>query len=246
VLIVSISSTIIENVQNMRQLGLATVAIFYFDFRDKKKQDARNLLSSLLTQLSVQSDSFCRFLSALYSEHEHGFREPSENALLRCLKKMLELPGQAPLYIILDGVDECPNPPGSRSPRGDVLEIIKVLIELHRPHLRLSVTSRHEADIKAILGPLSTHQMSLHDQTGQAQDIATYVESVIRAHRKMQEWPDEVKKLVTDTLSKSGGGMYVMIVMKFLICTHIVTGFDGRLCSWTSCTIARCRTSQRP
>jgi hypothetical protein len=203
------SSTIIEDVQDLRKVGLAAVVFFYFDFRDSAKQDARNLLSSLLTQLCVQSDSYCGVLSSLRSEHNRGFilGQPSEDALLRCLKKMLELPRQGSLYIIIDGLEECPNTPGLTSPREEVLKIIQELVELRLPYLRLSVTSCPEADIQAVLGPLSTHSISLHGETGQAKDIATYVKSVVLSHQTMREWPDDVKELVTNTLERNGGGM---------------------------------------
>jgi hypothetical protein len=191
----------------MREAGLATIAIFYFDFGDKTKQDARNFLSSLLIQLCVQSDAFCGVLSALHSAHDHGFRQPSEDELLQCLKKMLELTLRGPLYIIVDALDECPNPSELTSPREEVLKIMQELVELRPPGLHLSITSRPEADIQAVLGPLSAHNVSLHKETGQVQDIATYVKSVVLSHRTMREWPDDVKELVTGTLSRNGGGM---------------------------------------
>jgi hypothetical protein len=89
----------------------------------------------------------------------------------------------------------------------EVLEIVQELIKLHLPHLHLSATSRPEADIEAVLRPLSTHNLSLHDQTGQAQDIATYVESVVLSHKTLQEWPEDVQELVINTLKRTGGGM---------------------------------------
>ena len=201
------SSTIIHDAQDLHEAGLASVAYFYFSFGDAAKQDARGLLSSLLFQLCVQSDSFCDILSAIYSKHNSGSREPSEDVLLQCLKEMVVVPGQGPLYIVVDALDECPNPSGLTSPRKEVLKIMQELVKLHLPHLHLSATSRPEADIEAVLRPLSTHDLSLHDQTGQAQDIATYVESVVFSHPTMQEWPDDVQELVINTFKRTGGGM---------------------------------------
>ena len=48
-LICSTSSTIIQDIQGMHAAGLATMAYYYFDFRDVKKQDRYFLLSSLLS-----------------------------------------------------------------------------------------------------------------------------------------------------------------------------------------------------
>src|SRR5260221_13839791 len=108
-LISSISSTIIEDIQDECQTGLAILTFYYFDFRHIDKQDGRSFLSSLLMQLSDQSDKFSQILSALHSSHRHGSRQPSEDDLLRCLKNMLEIPGQGELYIVVDALDECQN-----------------------------------------------------------------------------------------------------------------------------------------
>ncbi|KAH9958496.1 hypothetical protein BC827DRAFT_1220010, partial [Russula dissimulans] len=76
------SSTVIEDVRHMCQTGLSTLAIFYFDFRDAAKQDARSLLSSLLVQLCDQSDNSSQVLFSLYTTHTDGSRQPSEDALI--------------------------------------------------------------------------------------------------------------------------------------------------------------------
>ncbi|KAH9993385.1 hypothetical protein BJV77DRAFT_363007 [Russula vinacea] len=79
-----LSSTIIEEIMGMSEAGLASIAHFYFDFRDSLKQDVRGVLSSLLTQLSTESDACCGVLEGLYSAHKDGAKEPSEDALREC------------------------------------------------------------------------------------------------------------------------------------------------------------------
>ena len=49
---ISSSSAIIQDVAGLREAGLALMAYFYFDFKDLDKQHRRNLLPSLLIQLS--------------------------------------------------------------------------------------------------------------------------------------------------------------------------------------------------
>ena len=200
------SSTIIDNVQELCQAGLATLAIFYFDFRDAAKQDVRGLLSSILVQLSSKSDQFAEILSMLYSTHGDGFRQPSQEALTQCLKDMLKLPGQGPLYIIIDALDESPNTSGLISPRAEVLGVVQELIDLDLPHFHFCVTSRPEIDIRDAVGHLTEH-VSLHDEIGQNQDIVDYVNSVVRTHPKMRKWREEDKKLVIDTLTERADGM---------------------------------------
>ena len=130
------SSTIIKDIQDMCLTGLDSLSIFHFDFRDKKKQDARNLLSSVLIQLCQKSNQFSKILSSVYSDHGDGSREPEINTLLGSLKTMLSVQGQGTSYIVVDALDESPN--SSRPPprREQVLTILKELIELNLPHTR--------------------------------------------------------------------------------------------------------------
>ena len=197
----------------MRDLGLATVGYFYVDFRDHTKQDARGLLSSLLVQLCVQSDPFFDILSMLHAKHNNGGERPSEDALATCLAEMLKCPGQAPVFIVVDALDEFPDstspgsPPGAPTRRQSVLGIVKGLIELRLQNLHFCLTSRPELDIQDVLDPLEPVSVRLHTQNGQLDDIARYVEWVIASDITMRNWPKETKKLVVDTLTNKSGGM---------------------------------------
>ena len=181
------SSTIIEDVDAMRKAGLASLAFFYCDFREDQKKDLRGLLSSILVQLCHQSDSYCDLLLKFYSEHTKGLRRPSDDALVGCLKELLELPGLPPVYIIVDALDECPNTSAIPSPRVEVLNLIEELIKSKFPNLRICVTSRQETDIKNVLDPLIFRSVSLHDQSEQKRDIEDYIKSVVNTHPKKQK-----------------------------------------------------------
>ena len=202
-----VSSTIIEHVDAMRRSGFATLAFFYCDFREDQKKDRRGLLSSVLFQLSNQSNSYCDILSDFYSTSHRDAPNPSDDGLLRCLKEMLRLSGQAPVYLIVDALDECPNTSALPSPRKKVLMLIEELIKLQLPNLRICLTSRPEADIKLVLDPMTSHSISLHDQQGQMQDIDSYVRSVINTNPKSRRWEAKNKKLVIDVLTQKAGGV---------------------------------------
>jgi hypothetical protein len=201
------SSTIIEEIDAMRKAGLASLAFFYCDFREDQKKDLRGLLSSLLIQLGHQSDSYSDLLFKFYSEHDKGLRRPSDDALVRCLKDLLKLPGLAPVYLIVDALDECPNTSAVLSPRAEVLNLIEELIESRFPNLRVCVTSRPETDIKDVLDSLIFRCVSLHDQSEQKKDIEDYIKSVINTHPKNKRWKAEHKKLVIDVLTEKADGM---------------------------------------
>jgi len=96
-------------------MGLALMAFFYCDFRDPKKQEVTGLLASLVSQLSAKSNPCYNILSALYSEYDGGSQCPNNDALLSCLEEMIKTEGLPTVYIIIDGLDECPSNSGVKS-----------------------------------------------------------------------------------------------------------------------------------
>jgi len=197
----------------MRDLGLVAVGYFYVDFHDRTKQDARGLLSSLLDQLCSQSDPFLDILLRLRTNHNDGREQPSEDALERCLREMLEYPKQAPVFIVVDALDECPDSPspgslpGVPTPRQSVLKIVEGLSKSNFQNLHFCLTSRHEVDIQAVIDPLEPESLSLHAQPGQLAAIRQYVESVVDSDARMKKWPRRTRNLVIDTLASRSQGM---------------------------------------
>ena len=206
-----VSSTIIEDIKPLCEAGEALMAYFYFDFRDVNKQGLHDLLPSLLTQLSARSSLHCDILSKLYSVHTNGKEQPSNSSLTKCLKDMLTLPDQPPIYLIMDALDESSNTSGIPSPRERVLQLLKDLVDLHLPNVHICVTSRPEIEIRDVIVPLTSLRVSLHDQSGQKEDIADYIRSVVYSNWEpiMRRWKKEDKDLVIEILSERADGMYV-------------------------------------
>ena len=185
------------------------MAYFYFDFKDLDKQSCHDLLLSLVSQLSTRSIPCCDILHRVYKSHEDGTRLPSDDTLKECLKEMLGLPGQGPIFIILDAIDECPDSSGIPSPRDEVLRLVEELVDLHLQELHICATSRTEVDIRAVLEPLALSSVSLHDESGQKTDIASYVRNVVNVSPSMamRRWRDDDKNLVIETLTERADGM---------------------------------------
>ena len=202
------SSAIIEEIEVMRKAGLASLAFYYHDFREDQKKGLHGLLSSVLFQLCAQSDSYYDIISCFYSIR-HRRRKPSNDELLQPLKELLELPGQAPVYLIIDGLDECPNTSKSpvRSPREEVLKFLEQLVESRLANLRLCVTSQPETDIKTVLDPLTFRSISIHDERGQTDDVQDYISSVVNTDPLSRMWRQEDKELVINVLTERADGM---------------------------------------
>jgi len=180
---------------------------FYCDFKDTKKQHVTGLLASLAAQLSAKCDTCYNILCALYSECDAGLRQPSDDELMNSLEKMLNLEGQPPIYIIIDGLDECPGDSDQEYPRARVLQQVENLVTLQLRNVRICVTSRFEADIQECLTSLTSHTVSLDDEQGQKKDITDYIRHIVYSDRKMRQWRDEDKEMVIEVLSQKVDGM---------------------------------------
>ena len=184
------------------------MAYYYCDFREGRKQDCDGLVSSLLSQLSAESDACFRVLAQLHSDNANGTRKPTSSALVECLKEMLSLPEQGQIYIIIDALDECPTS-GTPSAREEVLQLVRALIRLHLPNMHLCVTSRPEVDIRRVFEPLKPLKIALHEERGQKDDIINYIKSFLHTDENMRQWTEEDQQLVTNALSEKADGMSV-------------------------------------
>ena len=185
------------------------MAYFYFDFRDVRKQSHGDLLRSLLIQLSANSDPFCDILSRLYEAYGKGTRQPTNKALMHCLKEMLTLPNQCPVYLIFDALDECPDASEIPTPCEQVLHLVKELVGLRLSNVHICVTSRPEVNIRNALEGLASFSVSLHNESGQNEDIAKYIKSVVHSplDTHMKRWREKDKDLVIQTLTDKADGM---------------------------------------
>ena len=207
-----LSSSIVQDLMDLCEAGSAVrpvMAYFHFNSRDLNKQTCHDLLRSLVYQLSNRSSRCGDLLHNIYKTHENGTRQPSDDTLKESLKEMLRLPRQGHIFIILDALDECLEYPGIPSPRNKVLQLVKELVDLRLGRLHICVTSRLEVDIRAVLEPLASHSVSLHDESGQNTDIAEYVKNVVNLSPStaMRAWREEDKRLVIDSLTARADGM---------------------------------------
>jgi len=203
------SSAIIEDIKHIKESRSVLVAYYYVDFKDVAKRDVRGLLASILLQLVDDSGRCWDTLHRLYKSYRLGSEQPSDTALIKCLVEMIDLPGQVPIYLIVDALDECPNTTGTPSAREKVLDFVRDLLQADHSNLFVCITSRPEQDISATLNPLTSppNRVSLHEEGGQRQDIDSYVRSFVQTDASMRRWRAEDKELVINVLSERAAGM---------------------------------------
>lgn len=192
----------------MQEAEQILVAYYYFDIKDASKRDLRGLLASLLFQLSHGSDRCWDVLYQLYTAYRDGPKQPSDTVLAECLKSMLELPGQLPIFVIVDALDECPSNHGSPPARQHVLDFVERLVGSRYSNLFICIFSRPEQDISAVLGPLTSPSrcVSLHEEVQQTEDINGYIRTFVHTNPNMRRWRMKDKELVIDILSSRAGG----------------------------------------
>jgi hypothetical protein len=212
------------------------MAYYYCDFQEGRKRDCDGLLSSLLSQLSAESDACYRVLAQLHSKHASGAQKPTSSALTECVKEMLSLPGQGQVYILIDAIDECPTS-GTPSAREEVLELVGGLVHLHLPNVHLCVTSRPEVDIQRVFEPLDSLRMSLHEEGGQKNDIIHYIKSFLHSDGNMRQWSEEDQQLVIDALSEKADGMSVTFFLSPYQAFHRVLTHSHRF-QYVACQTA--------
>jgi len=201
-----VSSTIIEDIEKMCKSGRASLAMYYYDFRERQKKDLRGLLSSVLFQLCDQADSYYDILSSFHSTHRNGAQTPSNDDLAQCLKNLLNFPRPVPVYLIIDGLDEFPNDSSLSSSREELLSLLEDFVEAKFKNVRICVTSQPVDDIQTILEPLAFRSISLHTQRGQQRDIEKYINAFVSNNRSMKIWNQKHRKLVTDAMIEGADG----------------------------------------
>jgi hypothetical protein len=198
------SSTIIKDIN---KTGPGHFGFFFFDFMDPSKSNALSLLSSLIAQLSDQSNDLFDIPFYLYSSYCNKIQPPSVVELTKCLEGMLRIAHEVPIYFIIDALDECllTDASGRSSPRRRVLALVEKIVKLNRPNLRICITSRPEADIQATLRPLTStsNTIILHDEKGQNNDIVNFVRSEVQ---NLQAWQEEDKEFAIKTLPDKADG----------------------------------------
>jgi len=118
-----------------------------------------------------------------------------------------ETPWPGTRLLHMDALDECPITSSLPSSRDKVLIFVEGLIGSQLPNLRICLTSRPEADIKAVLDPFTFRFISLHDKCGQMEDIENYIKSVVNTDRMMRRWNAADKQLVIEVLTNKAHGM---------------------------------------
>ncbi len=114
--------------------------LFFFDFKDSRKQSLDGLARSLMVLLYSERPRARKDLDMLFCSCGNGSRQPATEALLATLQSMFQYAKH--IWLIIDALDECRT-------RQDLLSWMR---DISRPgdtnNIHLLTTSRAEEDIQ--------------------------------------------------------------------------------------------------
>ena len=185
------------------------VAYFYFDFRDVKKQSAKGMIRSLLYQICKRNPTMPPAVVRLWDQYRHntGAQEPGlKDDLLPALKQALV--GFKGIYVVLDGLDECPSDNGLLR---ILLTTLNTICSWSASQLHMLLISRFILEIHEKLSTLTeidgNAEIDLNLVSEVNSDIRKFIMTELSEHT---DWSDKEKDNVAINLIKKAEGMYVI------------------------------------
>ena len=174
-------------------------AYFFFDGRDGQRglQLVDSLIRSLIVQFAASYGGIPATLAKLYESCHDGKSQPSVQSLQSVLLTILESFDE--IYIVLDALDECTDKKG-------LLKWIKQMTSWKRSKLHLLATSRPEEDIAKHLRLLDPDHVYI-EQDLVTHDIEIYIDRILDDQDSCEQWSDETKEFIKNTLVEKAGGM---------------------------------------
>ncbi|KAJ7898971.1 hypothetical protein B0H13DRAFT_2664450 [Mycena leptocephala] len=192
-----LSSTIIDTLRGRAEHH----AFFYFDTNSPDQRTVRQLLCSLVTQLSVQVISPDKTLNALWNSYTKGQHFPNNSALLLEALIPILIEFKDSVYIVLDALDEC-------SERDELLHVITVILAAGLSNVHLLVTSRPEVPCNM---DTAEQLVSVSLEGCMDEDIELYVTEMLS---KELGWIFERKEEIKRRLLDCGNGMFRLVSLQ--------------------------------
>ncbi|KAI5805994.1 hypothetical protein EDC01DRAFT_626791 [Geopyxis carbonaria] len=196
------------------------VLYFYCNFDDQKTLQPANLLSNLLKQLiSTRPTIPTEITSAYKMQQLHGITPERQqfDDVKRYFVETLKQQEIESVFILVDGLDECPSTPKgqgrSLDSRAHVLKALSELVSTQpgAAKIKILVSSRPETDINALLEKHPAISIETSDTRADIKDyvnsqLAVYLEEGKPAREPIQNHP-ELKVTIIDTSTEHSQGM---------------------------------------
>ncbi|PIB00933.1 Vegetative incompatibility protein HET-E-1 [Cercospora beticola] len=173
-------------------------AVFYCAFSDSRKQSLRTMLLSIVAQVCSREPGLAMLQNA-YEKHNRVTLSADD------LEKIMfsTLRAYKTMYLLVDGVDECPEDNDNR--RG-VLEFL-VRLSHRASNVRILAASRDEPGIRSSMQASKAAQLPINTHAVDA-DIRRYISAEILRDLRLSRLDSQTKAQIEDTLTQRADGMF--------------------------------------
>ncbi|OPB42080.1 hypothetical protein A0O28_0031970 [Trichoderma guizhouense] len=204
-----LTSSVINYLKDRHILEPSTaLAYFYFSFSDIKKQQVNGMLASLIKQICSNRPGVSQ-LHAIKRLHDYKTKgqRPDTQTLETTL--LSSTSGCSAVYVIIDGLDECPLLGGQRE---QLLKSLRRILAAASDNFHTFLTSRKEPDITLGIRPLLSSPAKieidlLNYQQSIDDDIRQYINLAL-ATDDFKTWPEEIKEEARQLLIQKADCMF--------------------------------------
>ncbi|KAL6802257.1 ankyrin repeat-containing domain protein [Trichoderma sp. SZMC 28012] len=204
-----LTSSVINYLKERHTLKPSTaLAYFYFSFSDIKKQQVNGMLASLIKQICSDRPGVLQ-LHAIKRLHDYKTKgqRPDTQTLETAL--LFSTSGCTAVYVIIDGLDECPLLGGQRE---QLLKSLRRILTAASDNFHTFLTSRKEPDINLGIRPLLSSPAKIEIDLLNYHyfinnDIRQYI-NLSLATDDFKTWPEEVKEEARHLLIQKADCMF--------------------------------------
>ncbi len=204
----------------------SAVLYFFFDFNTVEMRRHENMIRSFISQLSMHKGTAAsQELESLYSSCLYGERQPTCDALLVTLRRMMSTFEET--FIIVDALDECMVPL-------ELLADIEEIFGWTETNMHILASSRNERAIETSMKSMTTEEGRIDLRSALVNpDIRAYVRNRLQSDRKLKRWQNEpdIRFEIESVLMSKADGMYDADTPPHNLgqysYAHIVSGFAG-------------------
>ncbi|RDW67573.1 hypothetical protein BP6252_08969 [Coleophoma cylindrospora] len=203
-----------------------TLAYYFCDNKDEKRNTGLAILRGLLSQLLRQRPNLFKHIQPDYDQQQQSL-VTNIDALWRILKQMLEDAKAGDVYLLIDALDEC-----RKSTRKEFLAPLATLLGSLRPtkgRLKILITSRPESDIQEYLSEL---EIQLQVDSGKVnKDLGKFIDVKVDELSNKKNYSSKLTEQVRSTLTTHAGGtfLWASLVLKGLEETKIKSQVPAKL-----------------
>lgn len=182
-----------------------TVAFYYCDYADKRTLFPSNVFGTLARQILENIKTIPDPLANTIEQADHdGDRLTNPSKALHILQQAIKL-SSCPLYLILDGLDEC-----TEYSQKVICDALQQTSNHVKSNIKLCITARSELDTLLTLNPSVPKSSILISPSVIALDIEAYVRASTRhclSNGSLVIQDPQLQNLIIDKLVNGAKGM---------------------------------------